>query len=640
MSDVTKKQKHKPVNTPGTLPAGLNAAGQQRCVRQILRGGPVQAKLKVSQPEDVAEIEADRVADQVMRMPDVGAIEQREPPAIQRAGVDDDEKLHRQVEEEEEEEELLQAKRKSDSESPVGSEEVNNINALAGQGRPIAENHRVFFETHLGVDLTPVRIHADARAEQLNASLNARAFTRGNDIFFGAQQYQPQSPAGRHLLAHELTHVLQQRAGGQPIVQRRCALRRPPAGFDLATTGIWRQIRSGLNAITRPNPQPRQPRLPLYNPASVLEILNSSNCFLHDAQTVEQNFPDRAGGLPSLIIRLHEREETGSHFIRRQAPRASLIESQVTDQLDRTVRNIVHEIVHASHQAPQRATSGRRRVTRTEAAVIQEEAATRTRENDIMDELYRAGRMTRVAGSATELNVIRADFVSGRPRLTYQENAIVGEMKTRYLSNDLSEARATGIARAFVAQGQMPQVSRANLSRFTLNESFVQPHELAVGSAPIAPPGFREALICVNQYYHLSGSRLTRWRASASPACRELSRVINTRSLQRDPQTQRLTLEGRGRLQEILRDRGLLYTRRLALHNARQGVVQLYRSLLENNDQARFFFEWVLIGESMSAEWLALGDGASARQRSRLRGRHRQLLRGRIGGGLAQLPSP
>lgn len=217
MSDVTKKQKHKPVNTPGTLPAGLNAAGQQRCVRQILRGGFVQAKLKVSQPEDVTELEADRVADQVMRMPDVGAIEQRALLPIQRAGVDDDEKLHRQVEDEEEdeeeEEELLQAKRKSDSESPVGSEEVNNINALAGQGRPIAENHRVFFETHLGVDLTPVRIHADARAEQLNASLNARAFTRGNDIFFGAQQYQPQSPAGRHLLAHELVHVLQQSTG-------------------------------------------------------------------------------------------------------------------------------------------------------------------------------------------------------------------------------------------------------------------------------------------------------------------------------------------------------------------------------------------------------------------------------------------
>jgi ribonuclease HI len=61
-----------------------------------------------------------------------------------------------------------------------------------------------------GSDFSGVRVHTDDRADRLNRSLDARAFTTGKDVFFRQGEYQPGSPAGNKLLAHELTHVVQQ----------------------------------------------------------------------------------------------------------------------------------------------------------------------------------------------------------------------------------------------------------------------------------------------------------------------------------------------------------------------------------------------------------------------------------------------
>ena len=79
---------------------------------------------------------------------------------------------------------------------------------------------RGFFEPRLGADLGGVRLHTGAAAVRSAQALNARAYTLGSDVHFGAGQYQPDSRAGRHLIAHELTHVLQQRQGGARRVQR------------------------------------------------------------------------------------------------------------------------------------------------------------------------------------------------------------------------------------------------------------------------------------------------------------------------------------------------------------------------------------------------------------------------------------
>ena len=69
---------------------------------------------------------------------------------------------------------------------------------------------RAFFESRFGTDFSSVKIHADSNANQLARSINAKAFTHGRDVVFGAGQYSLETPEGNQLLAHELTHVVQQ----------------------------------------------------------------------------------------------------------------------------------------------------------------------------------------------------------------------------------------------------------------------------------------------------------------------------------------------------------------------------------------------------------------------------------------------
>ncbi len=170
-------------------------------VQRVVAG--IQAKLKVGQPNDIYEQEADRVAEQVVRMPE---------PKVQRQS---------------EEEEMLQAK-----DLPVETLEVTpnievRINAIGGGGQPLPTSTRLFFEPRFGYDFREVRVHTDPRMAETARSLKARAFTVGQKIVFGAGQYQPETTSGQWLLAHELTHVVQQRAGSilkpgiAPSIQRQ-----------------------------------------------------------------------------------------------------------------------------------------------------------------------------------------------------------------------------------------------------------------------------------------------------------------------------------------------------------------------------------------------------------------------------------
>ena len=89
----------------------------------------------------------------------------------------------------------------------------------AGGGRPLDRPVRNDMENRFGTSLSDVRVHTDAAAGDTARSLGARAFTTGQDMYFGQGAYQPHTPAGRSLLAHELTHTLQQR-GAAPGPQR------------------------------------------------------------------------------------------------------------------------------------------------------------------------------------------------------------------------------------------------------------------------------------------------------------------------------------------------------------------------------------------------------------------------------------
>ena len=213
-----------------------------------------QCKLVVGAPDDPYEREADSVADRVMRMPEPtvqrqGEMDEEEPVQpkridtsfIQRVCACDNERIQRQ--EEEEEEEVAQPKLitgvsfiqrqceecKKEQEIPLpvtttpfiqtkasgtpgpASDSVRQaIHSSRGGGSSMDASTHSFMSRRIGADFSGVKIHADNAAVQPNRELNARAFTVGNNIYFNEGQYQPHTDDGKRLLAHELTHVVQQ----------------------------------------------------------------------------------------------------------------------------------------------------------------------------------------------------------------------------------------------------------------------------------------------------------------------------------------------------------------------------------------------------------------------------------------------
>lgn len=214
--------------TPGRTLA--KPAEQTRAGLAEVLGYPVQAKLKVGSPDDAHEREADAVAARVLAAPE---------GTLQRA---DDEEKKAATEREPERDEEVQRQ-------PVSHQTAADLDATlpgGGQGLPAAE--RGFFEPRLGADLAGVRIHADAPAAALADRLAARAFTAGRDVYFAAGEYRPGTREGRHLLAHELTHVLQQR-GGAGQVQRKLELR-PPGKGEASAFGRAKELVDRLNKVS------------------------------------------------------------------------------------------------------------------------------------------------------------------------------------------------------------------------------------------------------------------------------------------------------------------------------------------------------------------------------------------------------
>lgn len=111
------------------------------------------------------------------------------------------------------EEEEIQAKPEVGLEGgPLSDELASRIQAKRGSGSPLDASTRTAMEGAFGTSFEDVRVHADAESDELNRRISARAFTTGSDIFFRQGVYDPSSNAGRELLSHELTHVVQQRS--------------------------------------------------------------------------------------------------------------------------------------------------------------------------------------------------------------------------------------------------------------------------------------------------------------------------------------------------------------------------------------------------------------------------------------------
>jgi len=190
----------------------------------------IQPKLKLSQPRDKYEQEADQVAESVMQMSDSQA---SVAPLRQSIGAENlsrnhGQKLDRQViddedvettmfndldseprEEDIEPDETGMPKRENEN-SDLTSVEVSSADIPREGGYPLTKDVRNFMEPRFGYEFGNVHIHTDTASVQSAQKLKARAYTVGKNIYFNQGQYTPDSHEGRKLLAHELTHVIQQ----------------------------------------------------------------------------------------------------------------------------------------------------------------------------------------------------------------------------------------------------------------------------------------------------------------------------------------------------------------------------------------------------------------------------------------------
>jgi Domain of unknown function (DUF4157) len=177
---------------------------KQDSYKEGLQGLAIQRKLSIGAVDDPLEDEADAMADKVMRMP--------EQPFVQRKWAEC------------EEEEKVQRKPLASSITPfiqtkgadggTASDAVTQqIHATRGSGSNLDRPTQSFMESRFGTDFSNVKIHTGDDAVQMSRELNAQAFTVGSDIYFNSGKYNPSSHSGKHLLAHELTHTIQQNSG-------------------------------------------------------------------------------------------------------------------------------------------------------------------------------------------------------------------------------------------------------------------------------------------------------------------------------------------------------------------------------------------------------------------------------------------
>ena len=199
----------------------------------------LQTKLKVNKPGDNYEQEADRVVDQVMSTP-VNPTVSGAPPRVPRSS--------------------------GQSNGQMDAAPASVHEALASPGRPLEPALRQDMEQRFGHDFSRVRVHFGAAAEQSVRDVNAHAYTVGHDMVFDAGGFAPGTHEGRRLIAHELTHVVQQAgadriyadrgneksglSGLSPHVPELVHVAQQGAGNPVGATRLQRQVRPGRKGKT------------------------------------------------------------------------------------------------------------------------------------------------------------------------------------------------------------------------------------------------------------------------------------------------------------------------------------------------------------------------------------------------------
>ncbi len=254
-------------------------------------------KLSISQPDDPAEREADCVAEQVMRMPELVNAQDSMPgqwflghdfskisvlPPTQPAATPIflPEVQRKCAACEAEEEENLMRQEDGSAQTPEAvSDRVSEV--LQNEGRPLDVTTRAFMEPRFGHDFSQVRVHDNSQAAESAQTVNALAYTVEQDVAFGAGQYAPGTTEGRKLLAHELTHVVQQEGtGDRPQF--------PEAGTKTNTTDISEaatELKSTKAMAEGSSSGTASPLQPLASPADAPAKATSTNALSNSANS-------------------------------------------------------------------------------------------------------------------------------------------------------------------------------------------------------------------------------------------------------------------------------------------------------------------------------------------------------------------
>ena len=286
--------------TPGDVLQLQRTIGNQ-AVGRLLAGTkdhpvpPIQATLTIGQPGDKYEQEADRVAPQVVKQinapasapstlgqsvqrqegpgaelqakPEITALQRQEEPDeelqakprisdLQRSPLPPEVQLEAMPEEEDLQAKSIRRRREAIAGGEASADLASAINSARGGGQPLDAGLQRSMGLAMGADFSGVRVHTDAQSDQLNQSIQAKAFTTGQDVFFRQGGYNPVSCGGQELIAHELTHVVQQNGGEvQRSPQAQEQLQQHPATETLsASEGDHHTIQRKIIARIRTQP--------------------------------------------------------------------------------------------------------------------------------------------------------------------------------------------------------------------------------------------------------------------------------------------------------------------------------------------------------------------------------------------------
>ena len=266
-------------------------------------------RLAIGDLSDHSEQEADRIAGQVMSMNSSFTIDAR-PPADFQHGP------------------------KSSTETAVPPAVADS---LRSPGRPLTPEVRAFMEPRFGCDFSRVRVHADDKAAESARALHARAYTVGHDLVFAAGQYAPDDSAGKVLLAHELTHVVQQMREPAPILRRSPKL---DALKDYTTKQkVWDKDAKAIDlAITQ------SPTLDRFRPKKARQA--KGNVDTQDKEVFSKQYADYAAALGEKSDEIQSDLKTVGGFTDRKAGKIHLL-NHVSD-----VEVLLHEAIHLNSEAP------------------------------------------------------------------------------------------------------------------------------------------------------------------------------------------------------------------------------------------------------------------------------------------------